>query len=184
MYKKLEIGLKESDRGHIVKFINAIEGSELQINNRIANLNGKKYKSSRVNISCTKMCNHLIRHGATQRKSLTLSFPSHINNTLMKHFLRGYFDGDGCISYRKKYDNYRIALVGTENFLKGFQDYFAEYNIRRVKVQQKSGQKAFQIEKGGLDCVFILKHLYGEADVYLERKFKLYLSAIEKTNYR
>lgn len=184
MYKKLEIGLKESDRGHLVKFLNGIGGSEEQINNRIIKLKGKEYGSSRVCISCTKMCEDLIRHGATQRKSLTLKFPQHIHMDLLKHFLRGYFDGDGCISYRKGYDNYRIALVGTEDFLSGFLNYFKKYNVRCVKMQQKSGQNAFQLEKAGLDCILILNHLYEEANVYLERKFDLYLDAIEKTNYR
>ncbi len=49
------------------------------------------------------MCNDLIGHGATIRKSLTLTFPTHLDEKLIKHFLRGYFDGDGCINYRPQY---------------------------------------------------------------------------------
>ena len=33
----------------------------------------------------------------TQNKSLTLQFPNFISDELMPHFIRGLFDGDGCI---------------------------------------------------------------------------------------
>lgn len=177
MWKKLEIGLKESDRGHLIKFLKDIGGSEKQIQNRIATVKGKQYNSCRVGISCTKMCDDLIGHGASIRKSLTLTFPKHLDEELMRHFLRGYFDGDGCISYRSQYGKYRIALVGTESFLNSFLDYFCNMGITKVRLQRKQNQKAYQFEKQGKDMRLILKTMYKGATVYLERKYNLYLAA-------
>ena len=60
--------------------------------------NGKTYKTVRVNVCNKKMCNDLFNLGIVSNKSLTLQFPKNIPNSLIKHYLRGYFDGDGSIS--------------------------------------------------------------------------------------
>ena len=40
--------------------------------------------------------------GLIKNKSLTLEFPTWLCSSLYSHFIRGYFDGDGCISIDKK----------------------------------------------------------------------------------
>ena len=45
--------------------------------------------------------NILNSYGCTPRKSLTLKFPDRDifkSSDLIRHFIRGYFDGDGCFS--------------------------------------------------------------------------------------
>ena len=44
-----------------------------------------------------KLCEDLVKLGATPRKSLTLKFPFFLEEKLVPHFIRGYFDGDGCV---------------------------------------------------------------------------------------
>lgn len=61
-------------------------------------------------------------YGCTPRKSLTLQFPEkEVFNSpnLVRHFIRGYWDGDGCISYDKRKDSVvpRLSAVGTKQFL-------------------------------------------------------------------
>mgnify|MGYP002625860766 CR=1 FL=1 len=63
-------------------------------------------------VSSPKMKVDLIRLGAIPNKSLILEFPKDIPNDLIRHFVRGYFDGDGCISKNED----RCSLVSTENF--------------------------------------------------------------------
>jgi hypothetical protein len=58
-----------------------------------------------IHFSGKKMVNDLINLGAIQNKTFTIQYPT-INETLEKHFLRGYFDGDGCIRVNEdKRDN-------------------------------------------------------------------------------
>ena len=58
-----------------------------------------------VHFSGKKMVNDLINLGAVPNKTFTLQYPI-INESLEKHFLRGYFDGDGCIRVKvDKRDN-------------------------------------------------------------------------------
>lgn len=52
----------------------------------------------------------LNKYGCTPNKSLTLKFPNENifkSKDLIRHFIRGYFDGDGCISYNK----YKYGIV-------------------------------------------------------------------------
>ena len=77
------------------------------------------------------MYNDLIKQGCVPRKSLILTFPNtnQVPENLINHFIRGYFDGDGSISYgirerysvRKKQNLKRIAVkadfVGTKEML-------------------------------------------------------------------
>ena len=54
-----------------------------------------------------KLTSDLIKLGCTTNKSLTLQFPTYkiVPIEFMSHFIRGYFDGDGCIwnGKRKKW---------------------------------------------------------------------------------
>ena len=53
-----------------------------------------KYK---LQIYSRKISKDLEKLGVTANKSLTLQFPTFIPDSLMPHFIRGYFDGDGCV---------------------------------------------------------------------------------------
>lgn len=65
--------------------------------------------------------------GVTPQKSLTLKFPDKSifkSEDLIRHFIRGYFDGDGCISYYRHenrnigiYFKPQLSIIGTKIFL-------------------------------------------------------------------
>ena len=61
----------------------------------IQKTNSKKKYS--LDIISDQMSADLSRLGAIPAKSLVLTFPKFIPDSLMPHFIRGYFDGDGCI---------------------------------------------------------------------------------------
>lgn len=62
-----------------------------------------------------------------QKKSLTLKFPNiniFENKNLIRHFIRGYIDGDGCISYcDKEHKHMTLRILGTKDFLNILQKY-------------------------------------------------------------
>ena len=65
--------------------------------------NGKTYESRgiyRLRIGSKKMFNDLLKLGLSPRKSLTIKFPDDIPDNCLNHFIRGYFDGDGCITIK------------------------------------------------------------------------------------
>lgn len=72
----------------------------------------------------------LIKLGFTPNKSLTLKYPSKLPNEFVNHFLRGYFDGDGCAYFgfikRKDRNGYAKHLqinlrCGSRIFLESLQ---------------------------------------------------------------
>jgi hypothetical protein len=80
---------------------------------------GAYSNSSYLRINSKMLTNDLIRLGCWPRKSLTLKFPC-INDELLPHFIRGYFDGDGSITFNKP-NVIKIYFLGTKNFLEEMQ---------------------------------------------------------------
>lgn len=56
-------------------------------------------ESVRLTFNSMKMCNDITQLGAIKNKSLVLKFPDNniVPAKLKRHFIRGYFDEDGCI---------------------------------------------------------------------------------------
>lgn len=79
----------------------------------------------RLTITSPRIVSDLARYGIVPGKSLTYEFPEKLPRHYIWAFLRGYFDGDGCICLRLNYVRY-WSLVGTQSFLEFIRDYFSE----------------------------------------------------------
>lgn len=107
----------------------------------------------RLQICSNKMFNDLVKLGVTPKKSLTVCFPTFIKDDLMPHFIRGLFDGDGCVwngkrkkmlvkkenkpgEYRERIvHNVKFTYTGNYNFVLMFQNYLVEkLNFNRTKL--------------------------------------------------
>jgi intein/homing endonuclease len=105
---KLNIKIHNKDEEILKKFISLLD-SEVEIwrsNNR---------EISEIGFSSKKMINDLKNLGLHQNKTYTIDYPK-IDENLERHFLRGYFDGDGCIRVNEdKRDNSKrgdLRIVG------------------------------------------------------------------------
>jgi len=78
---------------------------------------GGEFFSAQIRITSKEMVSDLIKHGCFPNKTFTLRFPN-INQKLIHHFMRGYFDGDGSI-YNGQQKNWYI--LGNYDFLKEYQ---------------------------------------------------------------
>lgn len=54
------------------------------------------------------MCESLEKWGLTQNKTFTITFPDFLKEDLISHFVRGYFDGDGCACISRRKDNGKL----------------------------------------------------------------------------
>lgn len=101
----LSITLRESDRHHLEKFRDVLyRGDKPKIT--------KNRSGCVLEVSSKQNYYNLVNAGICDRKSLTLTFPT-IQNALLKHFIRGYFDGDGWISVANKHRCLDIGMLGT-----------------------------------------------------------------------
>src|SRR5690606_8445162 len=95
-------------KNHLLKFMININYSHLliEIKERIINLKKRRYV--RLNLNSKKMYNDLLDKGITPRKSLTLKPPKNVPKDLVRHWIRGYFDGDGSVHiYNDKRDKHK-----------------------------------------------------------------------------
>ena len=108
--------------------------------------------------------------GCPPAKSHILQFPFFIKKSLMSHFIRGYFDGDGHISFSK--NSYRIGFTcGSISFIRDLQSFiYNEIGIKikcytnkynKCKVLQTSNQKS--VRK-------LLTYLYSNSSFSMKRK--------------
>lgn len=75
----------------------------------------------RINFSCKVIYDDIIRLGGTERKSLTVTFPK-VPKQFLPDFIRGYFDGDGCIMNLKNNRLNSAFTSGSRQFLESLLD--------------------------------------------------------------
>ena len=108
---RLKLSIKDVD--HVKKFNDAVKS-----NNEIK-IKGKFAISS---VNQRKFVKHLVDKGCINKKSLIIKFPYFLEENLKKHFIRGYFDGDGSVSISfKKNDKYKRKMLNV-NFVSGSFD--------------------------------------------------------------
>ena len=111
--------------------------------------------------------------GCTPNKSLSLTFPD-IPQNLVKHFIRGYFDGDGCIS-RHVHNTCvtpHIELLGTKQMLEQILLYS---NISaKYKHDKRHSEETWSLEWSKQEGIDFINYLYQDCSIYLDRKYELY----------
>ena len=161
------------DRGHLQKFLDSLQ-SDSNINDYVGHLKGKEFYNSKVNICNQHICQKLKEKGCVPNKSLILKFPNNniLPNNLVRHFIRGYFDGDGCIHINQETKTISFGLVGTKEFLSEILDiFYNELNIDKKQICKKKNNNAYNISYSSItDIEKIYKYLYKDCNIYLERK--------------
>jgi intein-encoded DNA endonuclease-like protein len=150
---------------------------------RLANCLGRtagdatKKKGSKqrcVNITSDHICNTLTTYGITEHKSTDnheATIFNYIPPELMRHFIRGFIDGDGCIAIYR--NNGR--KIGAVNVCGNYNDMVAVSNIFstmgcKIKMPDKL-RSIYRVQWASRDDVTnIIHYLYDDATIYLERK--------------
>lgn len=159
---ELSLGLK--DKEHLEKFKKFMEYEK--------DLIVDSYRC-RFIISNKHLWTILNNLGCTPNKSLTLKFPN-IPENLIRHFIRGYFDGDGCIT---RYVNVKtvsphIELLGTKDML---DNIIKHSNINaKIKHDFRHSEETLFLEWYKEPGIKFINYLYQDCSIYLNRKYELY----------
>lgn len=134
-----------------------------------------------LTINSRKLSNDLNKWGCHQAKSFTLRFPDFLSDDLMSHFIRGYFDGDGCVQTFKTSRTTIISYIGNVEFLNSLNAYLSgTLNIKNggIRTYEKCQHKIGELRFGKREIVKSIKDfMYHESTFHLERKldkFKIY----------
>lgn len=186
----LEISLAYQDREHLEKFKQCIE-SNIPIFERTNKLNGKEYKSVRIQLNNTKVCYDLCDLGCTPHKTYNVRLPSYdiVPKEFMRDFLRGFFDGDGCINTSKTNGkpHIQVNITGMPEMLTDISDFLiSEGIIRKVpKIYKDKRSKACSMFFYGIDSnKEFLDYLYDGATIYLNRKYQKYIDFYKDYDYK
>lgn len=163
-----ELSLSIEDLNHLYKFQKFLKSNKEPNISTAGNL--YKYQRCRIVISNKHLWNILNNYGCVPKKSLMLKFPNEQifkDKSLIKDFIRGYFDGDGCISYcDKSHSNMTISLLGTKDFLEVLQNYLPLEKKNKIDKIKNIYKLSFQRSRGK----YVLNYLYNNATIYLDRK--------------
>jgi hypothetical protein len=169
------IALKESDRNHLEKFKKFIGGN-------INIFYKKSVNACVITFKCKEMKKDLISLGCIPRKTWLINSIPNIKEELKIHFIRGYFDGDGCITYGSSQKNGKrkvvINIVSNEKMLKSICNYFNETKI----FSSKKNTEILLLRWYGDRAAEILNLMYENATIYLNRKYERY-QIFKKNNF-
>ena len=181
------IELQYGDISHLKKFNKSISGN-YQITDRwrectLSNDKTKKNHMCCIRIFSLTMYNSLVRIGFSNNKSYDFHVPN-LPHNLIRHYIRGYFDGDGCLCFTNKSFNINfttaskalnddvINILRSENFNCYEDNYISDFGTIMYRLDIYRQQ----------DKINFLDWIYGDANIYLDRKYKKYLKV--KNKYR
>lgn len=128
-------------------------------------------------VSSKKMKLDLIRLGCHPNKTFTLQFPTEeqVPSHLLRHFIRGYFDGDGCL-YIGKNNECEFSIVSTLDFCNElaikFKEIFDIKSCISTRFPERNNcTRTLKVHKRS-SILQLKKWFYEDASVYLNRKLE------------
>ena len=137
------------------------------------------HESFGVDITSAKLCADLVNLGIGYNKSYSDLHIPEIPESLVRHFIRGYFDGDGCITIwlskeKGKSDRVRGKFdicAKSASILNEFIKFFATHDIK-INLNYLKRDDMYRIttsSKKELEKIYNM--LYKDSNFYLSRKF-------------
>lgn len=181
-HHSVTLSLQECDKD-VVKFVK----DELEYDGpiRLVELNKKnpKYKNQyTLCINSEYLSARLEELGVINAKSLKLTFPEWLQDDMLPHFIRGYFDGDGCVWYDNKRNKCTTQTVGTRDFCNKLSSILSSFNCKHsIKHPKICHDNTVIVQTGGnKSSLAFLSWIYQDAEFYMDRKYQKYLNFKEK----
>jgi len=168
----LELKLSVKDNDHLELFRRCLNS-----NHKIVYGFSKTHNNGKPSIShmghLAIYSNELVRdiksHGFHSRKTFTISKPN-LTGDLMRHFIRGYFDGDGSFSFNLKTKRNTSQIVSASEKFQKF--IINELLLNGIKINLYVEIK-LQIQNKVENLKFY-HYIYNDATIYLDRKKQKY----------
>jgi hypothetical protein len=172
--------LKGSDYDHLIKLCNFVDLPSDKITTSIATLNKREYSVCGVRMYSKHLCQKMIQLGCPRAKSFIIKYPDWLNSDYNVHFIRGLFDGDGCLTKRVRYKEWKWSLVSTKECLEVIsqiinQNVGFKLNFESIS---KTGNNTYCMECTGNEKINKLCNWLWQnstVDMRLDRKYQKYL---------
>ena len=179
----VSLSLKEADKEILDKVTSLIQPTKplkyINTSNQRKNLGFENSQNQyRLIIANKHISQRLVELGCGKAKTHNLTFPTEeqVPSHLIRHFVRGYFDGDGSVSGDKQK---QFCFVGTIDFLLPLQQILVkELNFSKTKLDRRHKDIDNNIRSlrycGVNQCITFRDWLYKDATIYLERKKNIF----------
>jgi hypothetical protein len=164
---ELRLKLKRTDKHHIEKF-NLCLSSNYPVKDGTSTVHNVKSFNSFLSIYNTKMVKDLMNIGCVNKKSFIVEMPN-IYEDLIRHFIRGYFDGDGWFSVRSNFQSPNFGICsGSEKIIKQIFDILEENDIICRMIKDRVSRVMCSKKQYML---LLYNYLYKDSTIFLGRKF-------------
>lgn len=169
----ISLSLKKDDINHLKKFRSFLKLEDKSFQEKKKKIDDKIYISYSFSFDSEKIKKDLERLGCVNNKTFILKFPNNkqVPSKLIHHFIRGYMDGDGCIT-NSSTAKIRLEILGTKEFLTEYQKW-TKNNFN--KLCQFSKSNIYRSIYSGKNAIKILNSIYNNSTIYLERKYNKFL---------
>jgi hypothetical protein len=178
--KNIYVALSIRDKGHLEKLRMDLSYTggvrSYLVKNSKRNSEWNDTEKCELSIESARMFDNLARFNIVPRKSLVYTFPKWlVSHDLVRHYMRGYFDGDGSLYWMKhktKADQLCFNLRGTPRFLRTYRSILErECGLPKRKGPIRINNGIGVLEYGGnLVVDKIGQWLYNPSEVFLPRK--------------
>lgn len=172
----LQIQLQLGDLDHLQRFLKAIDSNNrIYICNHAYHYRGTSspLQSAKIQIYSRKICDDLLRCGVSRLKSKGLSWPSWLSDELLASYVLGYFDGNGCLLFRKDRPGIGCQITGPPTFIVDMQHHFVRcfgLGYTKLKTPPNTAKVVDLQYYGTRQVVNIFNHLLSNRTVCLPRK--------------
>ena len=164
--KLYKIGFYSSDF-ELLKFIK----DELKLEYKIHEKRRNQYIGYEIIINSKILYYDFMKFRKSVLKNKITHIPDEIPDSLIRHFIRGYFDGDGCIRLKNNKTQLSFDISSYENILKEISEEI-DMNICKInKTKIKQHGNIYRVTySGNRQCKKIYKYLYSNSNLFLKRK--------------
>lgn len=161
-----------------IRDINLLKKFKKSLNSEHPIKINKKRNSCSLRISSKKIADDLIELGIVPRKTFVLKFPT-IKKEYDSHFIRGYFDGDGCWYIRKDGGiTFNIATASDK-----FRKEIKEILCKKLNFKYTKDNNIKVVYCGSRQSKRFYDFIYRNASVWLERKKNKVSKILENYKY-
>lgn len=189
---EIKLSLSEVDIDHLVKFKSFLElENDIKLYNNSKSAFKTKSKEARIMVYNKHMGEILYnKYGIIPNREEIAKTIEYIPKELLRHFIRGIIDAEGSINYYECIDQGRLtkkkALSITTNIsiLNFINKHLYDMNIScsiinkyNHRHKERDSYCRTLLYSGNIQVPKILKYIYENSNIYLDRKYEKYLIA-------
>lgn len=163
----IKIGISAKDKDFLNIFYNNLGGAPIY-----TYTNSDGYDCASWQCHSKTLKEDLALYNIIPEKTFKFEWPTKLERKYWLDYIRGYFDGDGCVSTAGPNAIRWQVCSATKTILEQILDFFeSEYNIPKVSIQTKMGKHpTYYIQYSSVPTRAIYDIFYPEGCLYLPRK--------------